>query len=366
MKLKNIFVILIISLFTSCEDGCFLGVIGPCDEDEQIEIEDVIGDPANATFNVLVRDINTSQSPSNTIPANSNTIEVYFKLNDIDGNPVPNKTENFFEIYEKPQSNSSFNLISVNEAFRKIDPDKADFKYFNTIVLDLSGSVIQNNLEQLKMATSSFVQNIYGQVNAENLFTSILWFDGNQNISIFQNFTADEDLLQQKIQEINDTLPSDQSTNLNGAIIQSINYTIQEVNSQSQFITGGSILFFTDGTDQANFNTTNEALSIVNNANLQGLDIYSVGLGNEIDQNILSQVGYSGSFFPEDSDQLEEEFTSVAQEIENEANSFYLLQYCTPKRNGGNILRIGISNEISIGGEASFNASGFQDNCTIE
>lgn len=364
MKRHYLLTVIFISLIlSSCEDNCFLGIIGPCDEEEISDTD--IGNPEDATFEVLIRDVRTSND-SDDIPANSNTIEVYFKLNDIQGNPVPNKTQSFFNILERNTADNNFNLISVNEATRQIDPDKADFKYFNTIVLDLSGSVIDNNLTDLKNATSTFVQNIYNEIEAENLLTAIIWFDGNQNINVFQDYTNDPMILLDKIEEIDATLPTDSSTNLNGAIIQSISHTIAELNTQVNFITGASILFFTDGTDQSAFNTTTDALNSVANASTRDINIYSVGLGGEIDQSVLSEVGYSGAFFPDDSQALESEFISVAQEIEDEANSFYLLKYCTPKRNGSNIVRIGITNAISIGGESPFNASGFQDNCLIE
>lgn len=363
MRTRFFSILILLVTLSSCEDDCFLGLIGPCDEKEISDTD--TGNPDDAAFEVIIRDVQTSNNSSD-IPANSNTLEVYFKLNDIQGNPVPNKTQNFFNILERNTADQNFNLISENEANRQIDPDKADFKYFNTIVLDLSGSVIDNNLEDLKNATSSFVQNIYNEIDAENLLTSIIWFDGNQNVNIFQDFTNDFQLLLSKIEEINESLPTDQSTNLNGAIIQSIGHTITELNTQQEFITGASILFFTDGTDQSAFNNTQEALNSVANASNREINIYSVGLGNEIDEATLSQVGYTGAFFSDDSEALENEFISVAQEIEDEANSFYLLKYCTPKRNGSNIVRIGISNAISIGGESSFSASGFQDNCLIE
>ena len=47
MKLRYILLLLIISLFTSCKDDCFLGIIGPC-PDDPIETTDDDGNIINS------------------------------------------------------------------------------------------------------------------------------------------------------------------------------------------------------------------------------------------------------------------------------------------------------------------------------
>jgi len=356
--MKLLYKILVLStIFTIISCDCFLGMGSGCDDDGATDL--------STEFNVIIYDVQTSHNSSG-IPPNSNTINVYFKLETLDGDPVADKSENFFDIYEMSNNEGDFKLISVNEAERKIDPNRASFKYFNTIVLDLSGSVINNDLNKLKEATSSFIENSYDNIAPENLNTALIWFDGRNQINVLQGYTTDRKLLLNKVDSITEDLPQDSSTNLNGAIIESITYMrTAMINASNSFITGGSILFFTDGTDQAGHYSTQEAVSAAT-AEMDFMDIYSIGLGNEIDESILSQIGYSGAFFPDSIDQLQAQFTQVANNIEQEANSYYLLQYCSPKRNGFNSLKIGIKNKGSEGGVAEFNASGFVDNCLIE
>jgi len=98
MKTNKILIILIYALtLSSCD--CFLGFIGPeCDEEEIInELAEINQD---AEFNIIIQNVLTNNN-SNQIPNNSNTIEVYFKLNNINQNPIPDKEESFFEIFEK-------------------------------------------------------------------------------------------------------------------------------------------------------------------------------------------------------------------------------------------------------------------------
>ncbi|MDC7999329.1 vWA domain-containing protein [Gilvibacter sediminis] len=358
-RLKFIPILLLSLMATSC---CELF-------DDCPDTEEVTGENAEE-FNVLIQDVKTfANSPA--IPANSNTIDVYFKLNDINGNPVPNRSETFFEIFEKSSSQSEFNIISVNEADRRIDPNRADFRYFNTIVLDLSGSVIASadGLNILKDATTNFVNSTYGDIGNENLFTSIIWFDGLDNINILQEFTNEQGLLLDQIESINADLPQDSSTNLNGAVVQSVNYLTSTLNSQpSSFILGGSILFFTDGRDQANRVSASLAQSAASNVanGSRPVNVYTIGLGSEIDETFLTTIGSSGAFFADNISDLQAEFQRVAQRIEDEANSYYLMRYCSPKRDGVNEVKIGVKGKASIGGIAGFNASSFVDNCLIE
>ena len=359
MRTIKLLPILLLSLIaTSCCD-----IFGDCPDDGPVGAD-------AEEFNVIIQDVKTFNN-STAIPTNSNTIDVYFKLNDIAGNPVPNRGQSFFEIFEKSSTESDFNLISVNEADRRIDPNRADFRYFNTIVLDLSGSVIAtaDGLNILKNATTDFVNSTYGDIGNENLFTSIIWFDGLENINILQSFTNDQGQLLSQIESITAELPQYSSTNLNGAVVQSVNYTTNALNSQpANFIVSGSILFFTDGRDQANRVSSSSAQSSASNAasGSNSINIYTIGLGSEIDESFLSAIGSSGAFFANNLSNLEAEFLAVAQRIEDEANSYYLMRYCSPKRNGNNEVKIGIKDRASTGGIAPFSANNFQDNCLIE
>ena len=139
-------------------------------------------------------------------------------------------------------------------------------------------------------------------------------------------------------------------------------------NEAPDTIVSGSILFFTDGRDQANRVSSSLAQSSADSAanGVNPINVYTIGLGSEIDETFLNTIGSSGAFFADTLTNLEAEFLAVAQRIEDEANSYYLMRYCSPKRNGTNEVKIGIRNKASIGGIAPFNATNFQDNCLIE
>ena len=111
--------------------------------------------------------------------------------------------------------------------------------------------------------------------------------------------------------------------------------------------------------------TQQEAQAAVNNAS-ENISFFTIGLGDEIDENTLSQIGTSGSVFATDSSELETVFNQVSNNVANQANSFYLFEYCSPKRDGSGINNLviqALSNDRTGVVEASFDATGFSSGC---
>ncbi|MFK7807256.1 MAG: hypothetical protein AB8F74_05570, partial [Saprospiraceae bacterium] len=158
----------------------------------------------------------------------------------------------------------------------------------------------------------------------------------------------------------------DPSTNLNGAVMQSV--AISDANAalyQNQgIINSSAIVIFTDGTDQAAWNTQEDALSSIGSSN-GNTKFLTIGLGDEIDKNVLKEIGVNGFAFAKNPSKLNETFAKIAQRVSDEANSYYLFQYCSPKRNGTNIkLKLEINGKVdkqkhkgSV--ETTFDATGF-------
>jgi uncharacterized protein YegL len=101
---------------------------------------------------------------------------------------------------------------------------------------------------------------------------------------------------------------------------------------------------FTDGTDQAARRTLDEALKAVNSVD-QNTSVYTIGLGNEIDENVLEKIGKDGYFQADDMNELIQTFEEVANTIVADLNSHYMLEYCSPKRKGLHELKIVIYRE---------------------
>lgn len=307
------------------------------------------------------------------IPSN---ITLAFKVEKSNGEPVSglqtgdlnaDGTENLnFEIWENNYK------ISQDEATARINPDSGDFEYFVFILLDLSASILNSGLEETKAGVSSLIESLFSKgFQNESLNIKLGFFDGSSTIQVIQAFTNDKTLLLQKIDDITSDISHDPSTNLYGATIQGIeelNNTIQDSeNSEEKFIVAGSLVLFTDGTDQAARNTFTQAKEAISNAH-QNAKIFTIGLGNEIDESVLKTIGRDGYKKAEEAEDLSDTFVELADLITQETESYYVLRYCSPKRGGtSNSLKL-IVKKDGLQGETSlnFNAEDFVSGCVIE
>ena len=87
------------------------------------------------------------------------------------------------------------------------------------------------------------------------------------------------------------------------------------------------MIILTDGKDERGFETEQQALSARGNKN-----IYTIGLGAEIEPNVLGRLGNAGSFTLSDVNDLADQFIDIQNEMALFADSFYRLNYRSPKR----------------------------------
>lgn len=295
-------------------------------------------------------------------PAN---VSLLFKIDTEDGRPVANLTPPSFEIYENER------LISRFESQQQILPKSGQFKYSVALLLDLSGSIVASeNLEALKAAAQSFVEAVvfprddprYGEIEM-----GVWWFDGRKDLDSLVGFRTDPAVLTAGIERIHAGMTVDNSTNLYGAVVQGVERVrrrLQETTRQ-EVITAGSVAIFTDGTDQANRVTRQAALRAVREAP-GSVSVYTIGLGGEIDVSTLREIGAGGFVSAVDLDDLVPTFQELADLVRDEANSYYLLEYCSPKRAGDNDLTVKATFGDYVGLLSTrFSAKDFSAGCTV-
>ena len=81
---------------------------------------------------------------------------------------------------------------------------------------------------------------------------------------------------------------------------------------------------------------------------------------------MLEQIGKTFSVFAGNKEELEVTFNQLSQKVSERANSFYLFEYCSPKRDGSGennlvirVLRNGLSGAV----QTKFDATGFTAGC---
>lgn len=294
-------------------------------------------------------------------------VSILFKVTDTNGNPISGLTADQFTVYEQGRNDDCFNTISASESLARISPNSQVFNNNTLLVLDLSNSVLQSSLDELKSAASSFVENVIPSPETESFQMAIYWFDGEDELHLLNPLTSSAEELTASINGITENISNDPSTDLYGAIIKSTDIAedLVESNNQDSIVRAASIVLFTDGTDQASRFSEESALRAVEQAN-RNISFFTIGLGAEIDTDILAQIGKTASVFAGNKEELEATFNQISQRVSEQANSFYLFEYCTPKRDGSgeNNLVIQLNNAGLQGAvQTKFRADGFTGGC---
>ncbi|MEM7485084.1 MAG: VWA domain-containing protein [Bacteroidota bacterium] len=294
-------------------------------------------------------------------------VSILFKVSDSAGTPISGLTADQFTIYEQGRNDDCFNTISSSESSARISSNSQIFNNTTLLVLDLSNSVLESSLDELKTASTSFINNVIPTPEADSFKMAIYWFDGEDELHLLNPLTSSATELTAAIDGITTDISNDPSTDLYGAVIKSTQIAEDEIkaNNEASVIGAASIVLFTDGTDQASRFSEEAALRAVNDAN-QNISFFTIGLGSEIDTGILTNIGKTASVFAGNKEELEATFTQISQRVSEQANSFYLFEYCTPKRDGSgdNNLVIQLTNAALQGAvQTKFSANGFTGGC---
>ncbi len=324
-----------------------------------------LGKPVDKCLDLGENDLILSiQDQFTTLPGK---VSIFFKVSDKDGTPVPGLTAEKFTIYEQGRNDECFNTISTSESQARISPNSQIFSNNTLLVLDLSNSVLSSSLAELKMAGISFVENVMPATAQESFKMAIYWFDGENVLHELNPLTASKTELTAAIESITDDISNDPSTDLYGAVIRSTDIASQllAASTQGDKIGAVSVVIFTDGTDQASRFTKAAAQKKVDEAN-PNISFFTIGLGAEIDTQVLTDIGKTFSVFAGNKEELETTFNDISFRVSQQANSFYLFEYCSPKRDGSgeNNLTIQVKDGSRQGGvQTKFNANGFTGGC---
>lgn len=322
-----------------------------------IPVDDCLGFPESD----LILSI---QEQYTTLPGK---ISILFKVSDTDGNPVSGLNADQFTIYEQGRNDDCFNTISTSESFARISSNSQIFATNTILVLDLSNSVLSSSLDELKTASSSFVDNVMPVTAVESIQMAIYWFDGENELHLLNDLSSSRDELKTAINGITTDISNDPSTDLYGAVIKSTDIAsdLLKASTEGDKIGAASIVIFTDGTDQASRFTKEAAQKKVDDAD-PNIAFFTIGLGSEIDTQVLTDLGKTFSVFAGNKEELETTFNDISQRVSEQANSFYLFEYCSPKRDGSgeNNLAIQLKDGSRQGAvQTKFDATGFEAGC---
>ncbi len=363
MKMKLLYTVV---LFAS------LGLVVSCgnaDDDVSLDLNKTgdlgLGKPVDDCLDFATNELILSiQDQYTTLPGK---VSVFFRVSDDLGNPVAGLTASNFSIYEQGRNDDCFNSISASESFARISPNSQIFTNHALLVLDLSNSVLSSSLSELKSASASFIDNVMPSVPTPSFTMAIYWFDGEDELHVLHPLSSDKSELIAAVEAIGSDISNDPSTDLYGAVIKSTDIAedLLDASVQNNTIGAASVVIFTDGTDQASRYPESQALEAVDKAD-SNISYFTIGLGAEIDSEVLEQIGKTFSVFAGNKEELETTFNQLSQKVSERANSFYLFEYCSPKRDGSGTSNLVIRAQQGArqgGVQTSFNASGFTAGC---
>jgi hypothetical protein len=227
----------------------------------------------------------------------------------------------------------------------------------------MSGSVSESgNGDVIAQAVGTFTERVEKEQKV-----AIYAFDGSPNLYPIVGFTDQAGSAKAGVQVLATFKPKDPSTNLNGAVVKALDELDVALGKASQPLKFGTVVVFTDGTDRAN---RVPADAMTQHIREKPFDVFAIGLGAEIKESQLKDIGKSGTAMAADKNAVVKAFDEVGASVEARTKSFYLLSYCSPSRAGKHEVRIEAVLSDSQGkGEKTgslqtdFDATGFAPGC---
>ena len=296
-------------------------------------------------------------------------IKVSFKLTDENNIGISNQTDSDFNLYERAVSaGETEQLIDPSEAPRLIVPNPQNYRYATMIVMDLSGSVI-DEIESIKSAATLYVSNLFSEINSGALEVAIYYFDGREQLQELIDFSTSSQDIIAAISGMSQDLQQDISTNLYGAVVQSCDRMqtkkLEIQNDPNTNIWSSSIVFFSDGQNQDFFRDRAEMNASIN-ATANNTGFYVIGAGANVDTSVIADIGRDGQFLIDNYSQLNTGLNNVLDVIRREANSNYELEICTAKSGTEVVFRLESIGTATSNGTGTYDTNGFTgNNCTI-
>lgn len=269
-----------------------------------------------------------------------NYVNLLFQVLDLGGKGVTDLTTSDFEVFENGIPISPFESQLV---ISKKDQNE-NYLQRTVLMLDNSTSLSQSDLDEIKTAAINFVNNL-----TSNHEVAVYKF--SQDPVLIVDFTDNKSLL---ISAINSLTPGFPTTNLYGAIVTGASRWTDTFSING--ILKGSMIVFTDGKDTQGSTSLDEA-----RAATQNKIVYTVGLGIDVDPEILELLGTAGFVSIAQASELSQVFEDINNEIILTSDSFYWLRYSSPKRgNNNHRLQVRITgNPVNSIIEEEFNSGNF-------
>jgi hypothetical protein len=285
----------------------------------------------------------STQKPSN--------LAFYLDVRD-NGRPVPGLAEKDFRVYEDGK------LVSPKKGKRALLEAEAVTANFTLVQIDLSGPIADSeHLPDLAETVSHFAQDLN-----ERQEVAVSAFDGNDEVAPFIGFGAGKEQLRKLAEGLRTFRPRSRNSNLYGAVYQGISVLEEKLASSPATEKQATLVVFTDRYDLSHTVGIEQMKEKLHSTVVQ---IYVIGVGEQINRPDLTMLGKTGTYFSNDPKDFKKGFEDVNQKLVSLADGRYVLSFCSTKRKGSHKLEIEIetpAGEVKV--SHKFNAAGFKAGCS--
>lgn len=254
-------------------------------------------------------------------------VAVYFRVDQSDGKPVGGLTEKDFKIYEDD------GLVSEFESQQTILNPTVAASQYTLLLVDMSGSISKSGQRDMVVEAASAFTDKVEKFQKVGVYA----FDGSPDLYPIVPFTSSGGAAKGGVKSLGSFEPRDPSTNLHGAVVKGIELLKAELAHAEHPLRFGTLVVFTDGTDRAGRVAKADMQKALKDSEY---DTFAIGLGAEISERDLGELGKNGTAMAKDREAVVQAFDQIAQKIEGYTKRYYLLSYCTPARAGEHEVRL--------------------------
>ncbi len=281
-------------------------------------------------------------------------VAVYFTVDTGDDKPVAGLTSDGFTIYEDGSRVSEF------ESKQTILNPQIAASHYTLLLMDMSGSVVESkHVDDIVEAATTFTQRVekYQKVG-------VYAFDGSTDLYPIAAFTESSASATGGVARLKTFKPRDPSTNLHGAVLEALKTLRRALEADPRPLKFGTLVVFTDGTDRANRVSKADLDRALDAPENKPIDIFAIGVGAEMNDSHLEDIGRTGTVKETDQANLGKAFDQIAAKVEGMTQRYYLLSYCSPSRAGEHEVTIEAHAAKSRGTlRYKFKADGFGPTC---
>jgi hypothetical protein len=306
----------------------------------------------------IISKIDTIRNGNGGYNDNGHYSIIYQAKREKNGMPISGlDSDDFYTMYENDKQ--------IDESKLHILQDSKTVSNKILLLLDFSGSIVddcskpdasnnENNLcYQIVDSSKKFIDKII----SDNQTMSIYYFNSQRKpmpLSDNAQTTNDVTLLKSSLEKLYDPVWREEylegynSTNLYGAIKVAADEIVCDWFQDCE--KGKSSKLQVDGKNHYDFATivvfTDGRHTVGNNVSLTALlsDLklyernyyYTIGLGKNVEDDVLKKIGEDGYFKATQTDKLDNEFERLGERLNSFANSFYKINYC-PAQQGGRL-----------------------------